>query len=68
MTAAAFARLFNRPEAAAVLSALRRLTQQRVLPPTASDREVWYLEGQRALFATILSFIQQGQQPKEKQP
>lgn len=60
--AAAFARLFGRPEAATVLGYLKKITQERTLPPTASDTELRFLEGQRALIACILSLIKQGQE------
>ena len=61
-SATAFARLFNRPEAEAVLTYLKHMTQERVLSPTATAGELYFLEGQRALVATILSLIVQGQQ------
>ena len=59
--AIAFARLFARPEAKTVLQYLKGLTQERALGPDATDSELRFLEGQRALFAKILSLIQQGQ-------
>ena len=63
--AAAFARLFGRPEADIVMAYLKRITQERVLAPTASDGELWFLEGQRALVACIQSLIKQGQEKGE---
>ena len=63
--AMAFARLFARPEAATVLAYLKHITQERVLPATATDGELRFLEGQRALIACILSLIKQGQQQGE---
>ena len=63
--AAAFARLFGRPEAPFVLDYLKRITQERTLPPTASDTELRFLEGQRALVACMLSLIKQGQEKGE---
>ena len=62
---AAFARLFGRPEANIVLDYLKHMTQERVLPATASVNELAYLEGQRALVATIQSMIKQGQEKGE---
>ena len=61
LVAKAFTRLFHRPEADIVLAYLKRQTQERVLPPDSTDAELRFLEGQRALFAKILSLIQQGQ-------
>jgi len=55
-------RLFNHPEGKEVLTYLKRRTQERVLSPDSSDRELWFLEGQRSMVALILSLIQQGQQ------
>jgi len=60
--AAAFARLFGRPEAGIVLDYLKHMTQERVLSPTASDSELRFLEGQRALVACIQSMVKQGQE------
>lgn len=60
--AAAFARLFHRPEAETVLAYLKRRTFERALPPDATDAELRFLEGQRALVAHIIALIQQGQQ------
>ncbi len=60
--AAAFARLFHRPEAETVLAYLKRRTLERALPPDATDAELRFLEGQRALVAHIIALIQQGQQ------
>lgn len=60
--ATAFARLFHRPEAETVMAYLKRRTLERVLPPDASDSELRFLEGQRALVVHIIALIQQGQQ------
>ena len=63
--AAAFARLFGRPEANTVLDYLKHMTQERVLPATATIGELAFLEGQRALVACIQSMIKQGQEKGE---
>lgn len=63
--AIAFTRLFNRPEGAEVLKWLRHRTLERVLMPDATDAELRFLEGQRALVSHILHLIQQGQQERK---
>lgn len=50
---ASISRVARTQDGAALLDWLRRLTVSRVLPPSAADRELWYLEGQRGLFALI---------------
>jgi len=65
MIATAFTRLFNHPGGDVVLNHLKHLTQERVLPPSATYGELSFLEGQRALVALILSLIKQGQQKGE---
>lgn len=63
--AIAFARLFARPEAETVLQYLKQLTLERALGPDATDNELRFLEGQRALFKQMLSLMKQGQQKGE---
>ncbi|MDY6408134.1 MAG: hypothetical protein SPL08_05500 [Pseudomonadota bacterium] len=62
---ASYARLFRHPEGGEVLAHLKKMTFERALSPTATDAELRFLEGQRALVALILSFIKQGQQQGE---
>ena len=64
-TAVAFARLFARPEAKTVIQYLKRMTQERALGPDATDNELRFLEGQRALVKQMLSLMKQGQQEGE---
>jgi len=61
----AYTRLFRHPEGSEVLKHLKKITFERTLSPLASDAELRFLEGQRALVALILSFIKQGQQQGE---
>lgn len=63
--AIAFARLFARPEAETVLRYLKQLTLERALGPDATDSELRFLEGQRALFKQMLSLMKQGQKEGE---
>ena len=65
-TALAFARLFAHPDGKEVLAHLKHMTQERILPPSASDGELRFLEGQRALVGLIEALIHQGQQKGEK--
>jgi hypothetical protein len=46
-----------------VLNYLRQKISGRILSPQASNQELWYLEGQRALIATMERLIQNGKQP-----
>ena len=62
---AAYTRLFRHAEGDVVLNHLKKITFERTLPPSATDAELRFLEGQRALVALILSFIKQGQQQGE---
>jgi len=62
---AAYTRLFRHTEGDVVLNHLKKITFERTLSPTATDAELRFLEGQRALVALILSFIKQGQQQGE---
>ena len=61
----AYAQLFHNPQGKDVLAHLKKITFERILSPTATDAELRFLEGQRALVALILSFIKQGQQQGE---
>jgi len=63
--AQSFARLFRHAEGTAVINHLKKITWERTLSPTATEAELRYLEGQRALVALILSLIKQGQQQGE---
>lgn len=65
MIPAAFARLFGRPEGSEVIAWLKHRTMERVLMPDATDAELRFLEGQRALVNQILNLIQQGQQERK---
>ena len=56
----AYVRAFTGNNGEAVLDALKALTVDRVLPATATDAELRYLEGQRALFRHILREIERG--------
>lgn len=55
-----FARLFSSEDGKRALAYLQMLTFHRALGPTSSDTELWFLEGQRALMATILRLIDRG--------
>ncbi len=58
-------RLFTSSDGKEVLTYLKSLTQERILPPTASDSELRFLEGQRFLVHTIETLVRQGkEQPK----
>ena len=56
----AFARVFATDDGQAVLSHLQSMTFQRALGPEASDTQLRYLEGQRAMIATIMRLIRSG--------
>lgn len=58
--ARAAALIFAGPDGARVLDHLRQRTLGARLPPSAYDRELWYLEGQRALVMSLLSLIHRG--------
>lgn len=58
--AAAFTRCFRTQPGERVLAHLRRIALERRLPPSASDRELWHLEGQRHLVAMILNLVERG--------
>lgn len=55
-----FARVFLSDDGRKALAYLQMLTFQRALGPASSDTELRYLEGQRALMATILRLIDRG--------
>lgn len=60
----AFARLFSSDDGQKVLAHLQVITFQRALGPGAADEELRYLEGQRAMIATILRLIDRGRKPQ----
>lgn len=55
-----FARLFSTDDGQRVLAYLQVITFQRALGPASSDEQLRYLEGQRAMVATILRLIDRG--------
>ena len=59
-----FARLFTTDDGQKVLSHLQVMTFQRALGPSAADDQLRYLEGQRAMIATILRLIDRGRKPQ----
>ena len=61
--ARALTRLANTTDGKTLLNYLRQKITGRILPPQALNQELWYLEGQRAVVATIERLIQQGKQP-----
>ena len=60
----AFARLFASEDGQKVLSHLQVITFQRALGPGVADEQLRYLEGQRAMVATILRLIDRGRNPQ----
>lgn len=58
----AFARLFSSDDGRKVLAHLQVMTFQRALGPGTSDEQLRYLEGQRAMVASILRLIDRGRQ------
>ena len=56
----AFARLFLTQDGRRVLGYLQAVTFQRALGPSAPDEQLRYMEGQRAMVATILRLIDRG--------
>ena len=60
----AFARLFASEDGQKVLSHLQAITFQRALGPSVADEQLRYLEGQRAMVATILRLIDRGRNPQ----
>lgn len=59
----AFARLFSTDDGQKVLAHLQVITFQRALGPTTTAEHLRYMEGQRAMAATILRLIDRGRQP-----
>lgn len=55
-----FTRLFSTAAGAQVLEHLKNITIGRILGPMASDAELRFLEGQRALIHQIDNLIKQG--------
>ncbi len=60
----AFTRLFSSEDGQRVLSHLQTITFQRALGPTTADEHLRYIEGQRALMATILRLIDRGRKSR----
>lgn len=58
----AFARVFSTDDGKVVLSHLQSITFQRALGPDAPDAQLRYLEGQRAMIATIMRLIRSGRE------
>lgn len=56
----ACARLFSSEDGRKVLGYLQEVTFQRALGISASDEQLRYMEGQRAMIATILRLIDRG--------
>lgn len=56
----AFARTFSTSDGQIVLSHLQSMTFQRALGPDAPETQLRYLEGQRAMIATIMRLIRSG--------
>lgn len=56
----AFARCFAGPDGQQVLAHLRRLILDRRVGPSATNAELWYLEGQRGAIAYVLGMIERG--------
>lgn len=57
-----FATVFQGEKGDRALTYLRIITQQRILPPGASDAELRYLEGQRRLVAIIMERVRYGRE------
>lgn len=58
-----FARLFSTDDGQKVLAHLQVITFQRALGPATTAEHLRYMEGQRAMVATILRLIDRGRQP-----
>lgn len=58
----ACARLFSTNDGQRVLSYLQAMTFERALSHTSTEEHLRYVEGQRALMATILRLIDRGKQ------
>ncbi|PCJ98656.1 MAG: hypothetical protein COA45_07530 [Zetaproteobacteria bacterium] len=59
-TEKAFARLFLSDDGQKVLSHLQSITFQRALGAGAAEAQLRYMEGQRALMASVLRLIDRG--------
>ncbi len=55
-----FARCFRTSDGSKILNYLRKITKERVLASSASETEMRYLEGQRALVSHIEALTEQG--------
>jgi len=55
-----FARLFSSDDGRKVLAHLQVITFSRAYGPDASDQQLRYAEGQRALVANILRLVDRG--------
>lgn len=55
-----FTRCFATEDGRKVLAYLQSMTFDRALGPDASDNELRYMEGQRAMIASILRYIDRG--------
>jgi hypothetical protein len=56
----AFAHCFGGPDGQLVLDHLTRLILNRRLGPSATNAELWHLEGQRGAIAYVLGMIERG--------
>ena len=59
-----FARLFASDDGQKVLSHLQVITFHRALGPGVAGEHLRYMEGQRAMIATILRLIDRGRKPQ----
>ena len=59
-----FARLFASDDGQKVLAHLQVITFHRALGPGVADDQLRYMEGQRAMIATILRLIDRGRKPQ----
>lgn len=53
-------RLFSSDDGQKILAWLQVMTFQRVHAPSASDEQLRYMEGQRAMVATLLRLVDRG--------
>lgn len=58
-----FARLFSSDDGRKALAYLQHMTFQRALSSSSSEAQLRYLEGQRALMASILRLVDRGRHP-----
>jgi hypothetical protein len=59
----AFARCFASEDGRKVIAHLQVMTFQRAFGPDAPDAQLRYIEGQRALVASVLRLIDRGRHP-----